>query len=396
MDFESTGNTETIQEQTSTLSITTLLPATTQSNFLLTAELNSDNIQNTDLPSKQLDVVNSQSKKTQIESTSDTECNDRHKSYTTQSTNETNTTTNANTTNITTTTTTTTTTNTTSTSVITQPVIISTPNTINTTITQSESSKQLDSGHSQLSNTHIENDTSDQSTLIPQIIDIIETFNAQLPRPLSTWQYTSCQELVLQKLDLSFTEFSDASNQIPPILRKFDSIPKGNTKEKKIVAQKLLSIIGSVISVFVGYIYEADLQSEDGLVAHESNYCYLSPYFQSFFDIIFQKKIIAIIQESLLAPAFQFHLFSPLKIQTTVMLMKHYTTEISVPNSIKETLIILHMYASLLFICTPPSHELQPLHLYYTQNLRSSFEYIESESYIRVKQVTKSESQVSV
>ena len=54
------------------------------------------------------------------------------------------------------------------------------------------------------------------------------------------------------------------------------------------------------------------------------------------------------------------------------------------------------MYASLLFICTPPSHELQSLHLYYTQNLRSSFEYIESESYIRVKQVTKSESQVSV
>ena len=78
------------------------------------------------------------------------------------------------------------------------------------------------------------------------------------------------------------------------------------------------------------------------------------------------------------------------------MLMKHYITEISVPTSIKETLRILHMYASLLFICTPPSHELQPLHLYYTQNLRSSFEYIESESYIRVKQVTKSESQVSV
>ena len=158
---------------------------------------------------------------------------------------------------------------------------------INTTtsITQSESSKQLDSGDSQFSlTTQIENDTSEPSTLIPQIIDSITTYNAQLPRPLSIWQYTSYPEQVRQKLEQSVITFSHASNQIPLILRKFKTIPKGNTRDKTIVAQKLLSIIETSTSVISSYLEEAELEFDDGLVVQESHYCYPSPYFQSFHD----------------------------------------------------------------------------------------------------------------
>ena len=133
-----------------------------------------------------------------------------------------------------------------------------------------------------------------------------------------------------------------------------------------------------------------------------------SPYFQRFFDIIFQEQIIIIIQRHLLAQPFHFHKFpcsplgffeilsSPLRIQNVVMLMKYYITDAPVPETLKTTLRNLHHYVFMSFLCTSPSHELQPLHLFYTQNLRLSFEYIDSQSYTPAKQVTKSESQVSV
>jgi hypothetical protein len=343
---------------------TDLHTTTTQSISLLTSEPNFENTQSTE-SSKQLDIVNSQSNKTQIESTSDTKSNDAPESNTTQSTNGFPHTTST----------------TTSTTSITQPVQLPNTNTIKTTasIIQSESSKQMqmDSGNSQLNNKQRQKDTIEPATLLLQIIDSSKTYNDILPIP-SIWQYTSCPDQVRQKLEQSFTTFSDASNQIPSLLLLFQTC---DTEDKKTVAQKLLSIIHEVTIEMFSYIAEAEFESDDGLVVHESHYYYPSPYFQSFFDIIFQKKILSIIQESLLDPVYQFHLSSPLQIQTTLMLMKRYFTDITVPKSIKQTITTLHAYAFYVFICSPPSQELQPLHLYYTQNLRTSYEYMTSESH---------------
>jgi len=195
---------------------------------------------------------------------------------------------------------------------------------------------------------------------------------------------------------LSFTIFSKAAIEIPPLVHKYNTLSKENDyeipehlKEQVVLPliQQLFCIIESVVTHFIEYYQSMHMDNY-------SDYHYPSPNFQHFYDTIFTEHIKVIISNHLLPQQFRkiltdtaFSLSNPKAIPQWP---KHFY-EWQLRNLPQiHVLDILYFYDYFLFICqpaipsclpsTPPIlkrfHKQLLIHSQYIQNFKSTFDQV--------------------
>ena len=194
---------------------------------------------------------------------------------------------------------------------------------------------------------------------------------------------------------LSFTIFSKAAIEIPPLVRKYNDLGRENDYKplpqhlvEQVVQpliQQLFCIIESVVTHFVEYYQSMQMENY-------SDYHYPSPNFQHFYDIIFTSHIKTIITTYLLPPQFQFFRHSLLSNPKAIPCWSQNFYELR-NNPHIHVMDILYFYDYLLFICRPaiplclPStlhkqfHKQQVIHTKYIQNFKTTFDQVIANSF---------------
>ena len=197
----------------------------------------------------------------------------------------------------------------------------------------------------------------------------------------TTRQYATSQTLQ-QQVQENISYFSTTEQSITSLLQKFDALPTNANKAKTTIMKQLYEIINGLVSYINAYYVDVD---DD--ILHFSHYYYPSPYFQSYFDVFFQVKILNILQLYLLSTSNNSYPNNTSTAQFTpsaiIQLSQFYKAFTDIPKAHVHKLDTLYMYSFYIFTCTQPQGDsttstdtLQLLHSYCTQHPELIFHYV--------------------
>ena len=249
--------------------------------------------------------------------------------------------------------------------------------------TTSNSSTNSDTTKTTTTTTTSDNDNSNNAINIftCDIHSYLLTFEDPNTFSDTTRQYATSQTLQ-QQVQENISYFSTTEQSITSLLQKFDALPTNANKAKTTIMKQLYEIINGLVSYINAYYVDVD---DDML--HFSHYYYPSPYFQSYFDVFFQVKILNILQLYLLSTSNNSYPNNTSTAQFTpsaiIQLSQFYKAFTDIPKAHVHKLDTLYMYSFYIFTCTQPQGDsttstdtLQFLHSYCTQHPELIFHYV--------------------